>query len=287
MTAAAVAVVGTGRVGLTLARALVRSGTRVRLLARTPRVIPATHLTVETDWKEALVDVRVIIIAVPDDAIADAAEALAATGTISSAQVVLHTSGLHGSSALRGLDATGAALGSFHPLQAFTAGDDATGALTGVPVVLEGDPTAVLAARELALLLGLGTVFELSAIGKVSYHAAAVVASNYLVVLADIAERLARDAGVGSEAAAIFHLIMRQTLVNIQGQGTVAALTGPVRRGDVGTVVAHLAALKGADRAAYVALGREAVDLARRAGLAPQAATELDALFTAAALPIA
>ena len=274
MTGAAVAVLGTGRVGLTLGRALVRCGRPVRLLARSARQAAAGLPAAETDWGAALAAVSLLVIAVPDDVIAEVAARLAQTGAIGDGHVVLHTSGLHDRSSLSALEASGAGLGSFHPLQTFPSGVSDPDLLAGVPAIVEGDARAVAAARELATALGMGTTIELPSAGKTSYHAAAVMASNYLVVLADIAERLAREAGAGKDAAQLFQPILRQTLANIAERGTAGALTGPVRRGDSGTVAAHLAVLRGEDRDVYLALAREALALARRAGLGgPEAAS--------------
>ena len=279
MIGTAVAVVGTGRVGLTLARALVHSGRSVHLLTRTARPsypgLPAT----ETDWTASLAAASLVLVTVPDDAIAAVAATLCRTGAINRSQTVLHTSGLHHRAALGALESSGAALGSLHPLQSFTAPDGDAALLLGVPAIVEGDTRAVAVARELAAALGMGSVIELPALGKVRYHAAAVVASNYLVVLADLAERLARGAGAGDAAAVLFQPIMQQTLSNIAERGTVAALTGPVRRGDAGTVAAHLATLGGDDRVAYLALAREALLLARRAGLAERDARRIEELL--------
>lgn len=283
MNQAAIAVLGTGRVGLTLARALVLSGTSVRLLGRTARSAPAGLPAIESDWAGALSATGVLLVAVPDDALASAAEQIASLGVIGAGHVVLHTSGLHGKSELGALHASGAALGSFHPLQAFATEQEGAELLRGVPAVVEGDARAVLVAKELAAALGMGLALELSPGGKASYHAAAVVASNYLVVLADLAERLAREAGAGDAARQLFQPIMQQTLLSIATQGPAAALTGPVRRGDVGTVAAHLAVLRGNDRATYVALGREAIELARRGGLGSAPVAALTALFDSAA----
>lgn len=285
MTQTAVAVLGTGRVGLTLARALVLSGTAVRLLGRSSRAAGPGLPDVESDWGNALGAVRLLLIAVPDDAIADVAQRVATLGVVGDQHIVMHTSGLHGRSALAPLTPSGASLGSLHPLQAFASAVDGGELLRGVPAIVEGDPRAVSVAQALAVSLGMGTVLELPASGKVKYHAAAVVASNYLVVLAEMAERLAHEAGAGAGAAALFHPIMQRTLARIAEQGSEAALTGPIRRGDIGTVSAHLAVLRGNDRAAYIALGREALALARRGGLDPSAAADLDALFSAAADP--
>ncbi|MEP6590973.1 MAG: DUF2520 domain-containing protein [Gemmatimonadota bacterium] len=281
MSPTAVAVLGSGRVGLTLARALVHSGHHARLLVRTARRSVDGLPSPETDWADALRTCDCVIIAVPDDAIAEVATLLAQGDGLTGQQVVLHTSGLHGSEVLSSLSSSGAALGSFHPLQAFPAGGSDASLLSGIPAVVEGDPRAVEAGKWLAGLLGMEPVLELSATGKRRYHAAAVVASNYLVVLADMAQRLAREAGAGDASSTLFGPIMRQVLADVAQLGPTAALTGPVRRGDAGTVAAHLEVLRGDDRAAYVALGREALLLARRAGLASDAAAAVERLFDA------
>ncbi|MEO5799532.1 MAG: Rossmann-like and DUF2520 domain-containing protein [Gemmatimonadales bacterium] len=280
MTDAAVAVVGTGRVGLMLARALGLSGREVRLLARSPRAVPTGFPQVETDWHSGLAASRLVIIAVPDDVIGSVAARLATSAILGPGYVVMHTSGLHGEAALSPLRDSGAALGSLHPLQAIAEGQLDPAILRGTPAIVEGDLRAVTVARELAESFGMSPVLELTAAGKVSYHAGAVIASNYLVVLVELAERLARAGGAGEGADQLFQPIMRRTLANIAAQGSVAALTGPIRRGDVGTVAAHLAVLQGNEREIYIALGREALDIARTAGLGDAAAAEIAALLT-------
>lgn len=277
----AVAVVGTGRVGLSLARALARSGASVRLLARTPRRRWEELPAVETDWRAAVGACGTIVMAVPDDAIEEAAETLRHTGAVTRQHVVLHTSGLRDRAALAPLLGTGAALGSWHPLQTFPVPTDDPSVWRDVAIALEGDARAVAAGRALAERMALGPVIELAAEGKVLYHAAAVVASNYVVVLAEIAERLARHGGA-AESHGLFTAIMQRSLTNVAQQGTVLSLTGPIRRGDVGTVRAHLEVLAGNDRAAYVALGREALLLARKAGLPDAPAVALERLLSSA-----
>lgn len=276
-----VAVVGTGRVGLSLARALARSGTTVRLLARTPRRAWDELPRVETDWRAALAACEMVVVAVPDDAIEDAASALLATGAITTHHVVLHTSGLRDRTALAPLLGTGASLGSWHPLQAFPVPTDDPAVWSDVAVALEGDVRALAAGRTMAERLALGPIIELAPDGKALYHAAAVVASNYVVVLAEIAERLARHGGA-AVSAGLFTGIMQRTLRNVALNGPTMALTGPIRRGDVGTVRAHLEALTGNDRAAYVTLGREALLLARKAGLPDAPAVALERLLSSA-----
>jgi predicted short-subunit dehydrogenase-like oxidoreductase (DUF2520 family) len=273
-----VAIVGAGRVGLSLARALIDSGAVVSMLTRRPieLYIPAAVAT--TEWGAAIGAADLVLIAVPDDALATVAEALAVTGAVGKGHIVLHTSGLHDRSALGALDSSGAGLGSWHPLQTFTnvAGD--ADALRGSPVAIEGDLRALAAGRELAAALHLGPVVEIQGDRKALYHAGAVFASNYLIVIAEIAMRLGGEAGAGDAAAHFFLPLMRRTLANYDVDGA-AALTGPIRRGDAGTVARHLDVLTGPERAAYVALGREALRLATASGLDAASATAIERLL--------
>jgi predicted short-subunit dehydrogenase-like oxidoreductase (DUF2520 family) len=108
----------------------------------------------------------------------------------------------------------------------------------------------------------------LDAAQKPRYHAAAVMVSNYTVTLAAIGAKLAREAGVPAEAASrIFLPLLEGTVKNLELLGPASALTGPIRRGDIGTIEAHLGALTGDDRRLYAQLGLRAVELAREAGL--------------------
>lgn len=261
-----VTIVGAGRVGLSLARALTRLEEPVRLLGRVARAAAPGVPAVESEWRGALSAAGLVVIAAPDDAIAAVVERLVALAAIREGTVVLHTSGMHDASILAPLEVQGAATGSWHPLQSIPDGHDAD-RFRGVPAVLEGDDLAVLVARALAVRLEMAPILELPAAGKARYHAAAVFAANYLVVLNGIAERLAREAGAGEASRGLFNPIMRQVLANLEDRTATEALTGPVRRGDVGTVMAHLGVLGGLDREAYLVLAREALQLAEAAGL--------------------
>jgi predicted short-subunit dehydrogenase-like oxidoreductase (DUF2520 family) len=273
-----VAVIGGGRVGLSLARALVRSGRTVAVLGRTARALPAPLEPVTVVWEPAIASADLVLIAVPDDAIDEVARAIARGGAVGASHVVLHTSGLHDRTALAALDSSDAALGSWHPLQTFSGPRGEPGGLAGSPVAIEGDQRALAGGRELAALLHLRPVVEIPAEHKVLYHAAAVLASNYLVVLADMATRLARRA-VGEPVPDTFFLpLMRRALTHL-GDGPGAALTGPIARGDAGTVALHLAALQEPERGVYLALARATLQLAIRSGLNPQAAAKIDDLL--------
>ncbi|MEO7295659.1 MAG: Rossmann-like and DUF2520 domain-containing protein [Candidatus Limnocylindria bacterium] len=266
MTQAAVAIVGAGRVGLSLGRALSHAGHVVTMLTRGKQTVSGGLVSMAS-WSDALHGADVVMAAVPDDAIGPVADELMRLERITAHHIVLHCSGMHDRSALAALDATGAALGSLHPLMTFIAPAGDPALLDRTPAVLEGDRRAVAAARTLAGSLGMSPVIELDAASKRRYHAGAVFAANYLVVLADVAERLARDAGAGDSAATLYLPLMERALVNIGERGAAASLSGPVARGDVGTVEAHLDVLAGADRELYQALGRAALEIARSKGM--------------------
>lgn len=273
-----VAVVGAGRVGLTLARALARSGSAIAVLARESTALPAPLEPSLTAWGPALESADAVLVAVPDDAIGEVAARIAECADLNPEVVVLHTSGLHDRSALAVLGSTGAALGSWHPLQTLTRSEGEPDALAGATVVIEGDAPALAMGRAIARQLGIESVVEIAANMKASYHAAAVFASNYVVTLADVAERLARHAGAGEAAATMFLPLLRRTVENLS-EGPAAALTGPIRRGDAGTVARHLQTLDGEQRELYVMLARATLRLAEDAGLDPSAAGRIRALL--------
>ena len=188
--------------------------------------------------------------------------------------MVLHLSGLRDREALGPLAATGAALGSFHPLQ--TVSDPATAAarFAGAYAGIEGDDRALSAAEALAKSLRMIPV-PIPSGAKPAYHAGAAFAANYTTALVAVAERLARAAGIPPDVARRLYLpLIRGAAANLEA-GPAAALTGPVRRGDVDTVAAHLAALDPEDRKLYVLLAREALRLAREAGLPSEVAARM------------
>jgi predicted short-subunit dehydrogenase-like oxidoreductase (DUF2520 family) len=246
--------------GRGLVAALERAGHGVRLLGRNRR--PA-----------ATRDVQLVLIAVPDDAIETVAAELAAEDAIGAEQVVLHLSGLLDRAALAPLTSSGAGLGSFHPLQTVAEPAAAPDLLRGAYAGLEGDGRALAAGERLAAWLGMRPV-RLAPGAKPAYHAGAVIASNYVVALAAVAERLAIRAGVAAaDARSLYLPLMRGTLANLT-LGPAAALTGPIRRGDEATVRQHLAALPAGERRLYRELGLVTLALAREAGLPePQAAS--------------
>jgi predicted short-subunit dehydrogenase-like oxidoreductase (DUF2520 family) len=269
---AVVGVIGPGRAGVGLALALARAGYDVRLHGRAPKPVPPPlTLTVgpvdrppPPAW---LSQPGVVILAVRDDAIRPLAGMLARAAAVRAEQVVLHLSGVQGQEALGPLVSSRAALGSLHPLQTIADPERAPERLRGAWAAVEGMPRAVEAAERLARALGMRP-FRIASQAKAMYHAGAVFASNYFVVVEAVAQRLLRHAGLSdAEAWQALRPLVEGTLENLGRHDPVAALTGPVARGDEDTIRRHVAALTGDDAALYRLLGRAALELARKRGM--------------------
>jgi len=255
-------------VGLGLA--LAGAGYAVELHGRTRKAVPGPlALTVgpgdaPPPW---IARPAVVILAVRDDAIRPLAGALAAAGAIDSRQVVLHLSGVHGQEALGPLVGSRAALGSLHPLQTISDPERAAERLKGAWAAVEGMPRAVETAEQLAQDVGLRP-FRIASQAKPMYHAGAVFASNYFVVVEAVAQRLLRHAGLtDAEAWQALRPLVEGTLENLARVGPLGALTGPVARGDEATIRRHVEALTQDDAALYRILGRAALELAQKRGM--------------------
>jgi len=285
-TDSAVGIIGPGRAGVGLALALARAGYLVRLYGRRQQAIPdPLELTVGAAdappppaW---LAQAGVVILAVRDDAIRPLAEALARGGGVRPEHVVLHLSGVQGQEALGSLVPSRAALGSLHPLQTIADPERAPERLRGAWAAVEGMPLALDAAERLARALGMRP-FRLTGKAKAIYHAGAVFASNYFVVVEAVAQRLLRHAGLSdAEAWQALRPLVEGTLENLLHQQPMDALTGPVVRGDYATIRRHLASLTKDDALLYRALGRAALELAEKRGMDEATAARVaDALAT-------
>ena len=281
----AIGLIGPGRAGVGLALALAQAGYSVHLHGRNKKSVPAP-LTLTTGGKAPawIGDVEVVILAVRDDAITPLATSLAAARAISDRHVVLHLSGVQGQEALGPLVTTRAALGSFHPLQTIVEPELAPARLKGAWAAVEGMPRAVEAGERIAQDLGMHP-FRIATKSKAIYHAGAVFASNYLVVVEAIAQRLLRHAGLSdADAWAALRPLVEGTFENLSRHEPREALTGPVVRGDTATIVRHLESLAVDDAELYRALGRAALELAQKQGM-DQATAEKVAAALATDLP--
>ncbi len=262
-------VVGPGRMGLALGYALLQTRAVEALTVYGRRADPPAHPLFTQGMARYVFGLEppgsatlAVFLAVPDSVVPEMAHALAGQGPAPEECAAYHLSGALTTDVLAPLHARGYAVGSFHPLQAVA--HPVTGAerIPGSYVAVSGEPRAVAVARRLAAALG-SPVLTVPEAWRAQYHAAAVMASNYLPPLLDAACRILERAGVPHEEAlpALLPLV-RGTLANIGDLGLEAAVTGPVARGDTETVELHLRALDGADRRLYAVLGRELARLA-------------------------
>ena len=206
------------------------------------------------------------LIGTPDDAITDIASQLANSRHNWANAVVFHASGLHSSALLEPLKDQGALVASAHPVHSFADPERSIVSYGGTTCTIEGDPLAIEQLGALFSQIG-STIIRIPATGKALYHAATVMASNYLVALQQIAVEMLKQAGIEQQQAEqILQPLMTQSLQNTQENGPTNALTGPVARGDVGTLELHLDAISAKDPkhlALYKELGKVAVELAR------------------------
>jgi len=283
-----VVIVGPGRMGLAMGAALTQVGAVRRLVFFGRELEPPPHPLFDAGAHVAEYRIgpgpvpegtTIVLVAVPDDRIAEVAQSLARAGQAPPGCVALHLSGALSTDALAPLHAAGYPVGSLHPLQAVADPWSGGDRLIGSAFAIAGEPPAMAAGRRLIYALQ-GRALVVPPTLRPHYHAAAVFASNYLVALVAAAARLLGYAGVGEgDALPALLPLIRGTLDNLEHLGPAAALTGPIARGDVDTVRLHLARLSPDDRALYCALGREALRLARVAGLDPGRAAELDAIL--------
>jgi predicted short-subunit dehydrogenase-like oxidoreductase (DUF2520 family) len=273
-----IAIIGAGRMGQGLGGALASKGQNVTLLGRRADVTPPFSLQADA-WGPTLRGADVVIIATPDSAVSEVAEELARLKLIDASQVVLHLAGPLDRSALAALEPSGAALGSFHPLQAIADPARAAERLVGAYAGLEGDHRAQDMGGKLAKLLDMKKIV-IPAGGKAKYHAGAVLAANYTVGLLGAAQKLAVEAGIPAETAMqMYSRLLEGTVANVTAMGPMSALTGPIRRGDLATIRLHLGALSAKDRELYRIVGLSVLSLARGAGLAEERAKQVEALL--------
>jgi len=197
---------------------------------------------------------------------------------------VVHCSGAHSVDVLESAKEFGAAVGSFHPLQTFADVDQAMQNLPGSTFALEAEEPLLTRQKELTRLLN-GNWVVLKPGDKVLYHAAAVFACNYLVTLVKLALDLWQNFGVPSkEATRALLPLLRGTINNIDNIGLPDCLTGPVARGDSGTIERHLSALEVRNPTlltTYKELGLQTISIALAKGkVSVQKAEEMKVLLS-------
>ena len=222
---------------------------------------------------------EVVFITTPDDAIATVASQL----KWHAGQCVVHCSGAESTDILQPAKKSGAHVGSFHPLQTFASAKQAIENIPGSTFALEAEPPLLDILKNMATALD-GHWIELKASDKVAYHAAAVIACNYMVTLVKLATDLWQTFSMPPHQATQALLpLLRGTINNIETVGIPQCLTGPIARGDTGTIRKHLDALQKMSPSllsTYQGLGLQTIPIALAKGrINEQQAQELHAIL--------
>ena len=256
-----IGVVGAGRVGAVLAAALREAGHEIAAVAgeshasrtRINTLLPGVRVDKPTAVSRAC---DLLLLTVPDDMLSNVVTMLAASGAIREGQYVVHTSGKHGLAVLQPAADAGAHVLAMHPAMTFTGTDVDLARLAGCVYGVTANPdTDDLAAKLVADLRG--RLLRVEEDRRALYHAGLAHGANHLVTLVSQAMDLLRDSGADDPAATLRPLLTA-ALDNALEYGS-AALTGPIVRGDVETVRAHLrdiAANRPATLESYVAMAR-------------------------------
>jgi len=284
-----VGIIGAGRVGAVLGAALAAAGHDVVAAAglsaasaeRAARLLPGTPL-LHADEVVAAADL--LVLAVPDDTLPGLVAGLAETGAWRRGQLAFHTSGAHGLAVLAPAQLEGVLPLALHPAMTFTGAPEDVDRLVGAPFGVTSRPEHRAVAETLVLEMG-GEPFYVDESDRGLYHAALVTGANHLVTLVAEAADLLRTAGV-EDPARVLTPLLTAALDNGLRRGD-RGLTGPVSRGDVGTVANHLETLNDrapASVAAYVAMAQRTTERALGAGRLKrhEAAPLLDLLYEAA-----
>ncbi|MER6446363.1 Rossmann-like and DUF2520 domain-containing protein [Streptomyces venezuelae] len=277
----AVGVVGAGRVGPALACALQQAGHRPVAVSgvsdasvrRAARMLPDVPLVPPAQVLE-LADL--VLLTVPDDALPSLVEGLAGTGAVRPGQLLVHTSGRYGTSVLDPARRAGALPLALHPAMTFTGTEVDVQRLAGCSFGVTAPEELRLAAEALVIEMG-GEPEWIAEENRPLYHAALALGANHLVTLVAQSMELLAKAGVGHPDRMLGPLL-GAALDNALRSGD-AALTGPVARGDAGTVAAHVSELRRHAPGAvsgYLAMARTTADRALAHGLLkPELAEDL------------
>ncbi|MER5392019.1 DUF2520 domain-containing protein [Saccharopolyspora sp. NPDC002686] len=270
-----VGVISAGRVGAVLGAALQRAGHQVvavsavsdASLRRAEELLPGVAVLPPD---EVAKQADLLLLAVPDDTIAGLVRGLVATESLRAGQILAHTSGAHGVSALAAAAEVGVLALALHPAMTFTGRPEDVERLSNACMAVtasSADEAGWHVAEALALELGMEPV-RVPEESRRLYHAALTHGSNHLITLVNECAELLRSAGVDN-ADRVMAPILSASLDNALRLGD-RAITGPVMRGDAGTVRAHLAALDEANPAVlpgYREMARRTAERAERAGI--------------------
>lgn len=268
-----IAIIGLGMVGTAIGHLLSKSGHKIVAIsdkssAALKRALSYTGGKSFRDSKKAILEADCIVITTPDDFIAGACEKIADSKLIKD-KFVFHMSGAGSLDLLESAKKAGAIVAVIHPVQSFSSIDTAINNIPGSIFGITADKKAQKHAQVIVRDLSGIPIFITSA-QKPLYHAAACIASNYLVSLLNVVETIYESIGINNENARRAYLpLIYGTLHNIEQKGSIQALTGPIARGDEGTIKKHIIAM---DKnlphylSLYSSLGLIATEIAQKKG---------------------
>lgn len=281
-------IIGAGRVGIALGYLISQKGFTVGAvgsrsqssLEKAKEYLPQAFLT--NDLSEAARKGDVVFLAVKDEAIPLVAEKIAREGGFKKNQVVFHLSGALTTDVLKSAKEKGAIVATLHPIQTLASVELAIDSLPGSIFGFCGEKEAREVAEEIVWALE-GRMVEIGEDLKPAYHAAACIASNYLVALVYVALELYQLAGLSYvQAHQALLPLLKGTVSNLEKANPVEALTGPIARGDLKTIEKHLKTLKNVWPEIvpfYCQLGKITVQIAREKGLNEKTCQKLISLL--------
>lgn len=279
--------IGAGKVGISFGRYLVDNKIEVTgyFSKSSCSAIKAASYTGTKEFntmEQLLLESEMVFITTPDDVVKSISEEISKK-ELRLKQIFVHMSGALASEELKAVKDKGCLTASLHPLQAFADIEKAVGSLKTTLFSLEGDLEALKVLE--AVMESCGNEYVIIPSDKKElYHSAACVVSNYMVTLLDIGERLFEIAGIGKDMskAGLLPLIY-SSLENYRSLGAEEALTGPIARGDVKTIIKQMEAIQSYCpelEAFYSSMGRETLKLATRKKLrAPEAILAINNLW--------
>lgn len=278
-----IAIIGLGKVGAAMGFLLKKAGYPIAAVTDSSSEAirhghPFTGGHIFNRAADAVILADTVLVATTDDAILNVCREVADAGVIRADHKFVHLSGAGSLDLLAPAKNAGALVASIHPIQSFADVQGAVDHIPGSTFGVTADPEIMNWAVDLILDLK-GIPFLVPDKDKPLYHAAACIASNYLTTLMHIVEEIYLCLGLDrEEAVRAFWPLVRGTLKNIESRGTVQALTGPIARGDVGTIKKHLSAFhaKLPDfLPTYCALGLVTTDLGEKKGLPEDKAEQI------------
>lgn len=281
------AIIGTGMVGTAIGFLLKKAGYKITAISdKSPAALKRARSYIEDVFfcnpREAPDKADFILITTPDDTISSACREVALGPSIKN-KFVFHMSGAGDLALLESAKKAGAIVGSIHPLQSFSSIDQAIQNIPGSYFAITADNKAKTLAKNIVCNLG-GIPFFISSSQKPLYHAAACIASNYLVALLHTVEAIYKAIGLNEKDAKKAYLpLVYGSLKNIEKSDSVSSLTGPIARGDSGTIKKHTASIsKNLPQfsSLYSSLGLITVKVAQKKGsLNARQAKEINAIL--------